>query len=370
MKKRLRSDLLPAVTLATLVVFTSACVRPDPPSVGMSKVEASLVFGFTEPETPQPTPIEQVATPFVQAAPVANDAEPLGFELPGDDMPVFEPLPTVTRQSCPTAPETAVAAVPAGPRVTADPMQGTSRWKMGGFVSTLQVDGTKARADLRQSYFDRAFRNFKRESATAYTFEMVDKEGRDRFFISTFRVNNNAVARNPSDGVGTVVTPGGGEPERGITLEKTETVDARTGQVLDSFVPTTGLLLLPLPVIPGESFTSVAVDPRSGQTIVHESVVRENKRFDACGEVVDAWLVESTRSMSGTQDLLPTRGEDEEEDPTEGLERYGYKLAFATQYGGVPVFEQLHVDDPAGCTSCPLSIELTIGDLTPEPLGS
>ena len=360
------SDRKLVVAVVALAVLFSACVKPDPPTVGMSKIEASLVFGFSEPEKPLLAPIEQVAATV--AANVAPDEpqEPVGFELPAFELKKFEiPQQTTTaRPTCPAAPEGAPAGDPALPRVSSEPLQGTSRWKTTGFVSSTQSDGSKARLDLRQGLEDRAFRNFTRQSDNVYTFEMVELGERDKAFVSTFRVNTSGINVNPSDGVGTVVTPGVGEPERGITLDRTELVDLRTGQVEDSFVPTTGLLLLPLPVVPGETFTSVAVDPRTGQTIVHESTIRGNQRFDACGEYVDAWLVESNRTVSGTS------GSVRDGAPTEGVGSFHYNMAFATQYGGVPVFEQFSVEDPAACNACPFSLEYTLGQLTPDPLGS
>jgi hypothetical protein len=357
-------------SLAALAVLLSACVKPDPPTVGMSKIEASLVFGFSEPDKPLLTPIEQVAATVVADAPPAEPVEPAGFELPAFELKKFE-IPgevTTVRPTCPAAPEGAPAGEPALPRVSADPLQGTTRWKTTGFVSNLNADGTKSRSDLRQGLQDRAYRNFTRVTDDVYTFEMVQRSGRDAAFVSTFRVNTAAVNVNPSDGVGTVVTPGVGEPERGITLDRTELVDLRTGQVIESFVPTTGLLLLPLPVVPGETFQSVAVDPRTGQTIVHDSVIRGNIRYDACGEYVDGWLVESTRTVSGTGGLVP--GRDEGENPAQDVGTFTYNMAFATQYGGIPIFEQFAVEDETACAACPFSLEYTLGQLTPDPLGS
>ena len=88
-----------------------------------------------------------------------------------------------------------------------------------------------------------------------------------------------------------------GDPERGISLMKLQRVDAAGNSSELTFSP--AVLYLPLEIVPGEEFNSVGIDPRTGSVLQNQAKVMKRERVDACGEVVDGWVVESTQTFSG-----------------------------------------------------------------------
>lgn len=350
MKRFLPSNIRLVVVLALVATTSAACVRPDKPSVAINKLEANLVFGVTKP------PEEVPATPVEQVLSGAADAQDLfaAFDFPSAPSPGFGTIPLFTqpKSECPAAAPDAAPEKATEATITGDPLVGVSKYKITGFLTdrTGQVPFGDSRFERR------IVRKFLKESATVSTFEVVQPVlgASDRLIVTKYRVNTAGLSRNPSDGVGIITTPGVGEPERGITIDRIAEVD-KNGTELATFEPTTGLLLLPLPVTSGERFQSAAVDPRTGQTIAHESTVTRRQRIDACGNLVDGWLVESNRAVSrnpAAQSVAATSGK--------------YSLILATQYGGLPVQERFTVD--TGCPVGPCDLVSTLGQLKPDSL--
>jgi hypothetical protein len=138
-----------------------------------------------------------------------------------------------------------------------------------------------------------------------------------------------------------------GDPERGISLVKLQRVDAQGNTSELTFSP--AVLYFPLPVQPGEQFTSVGIDARSGSVLQHQARVLRRERVDACGEIVDGWAVESTQTFSGSAQTSPPRT---------------YRYIVAPQLGGIIVSEEVHVTSPQGQTDAVFNL----GQLRPAPL--
>jgi hypothetical protein len=136
------------------------------------------------------------------------------------------------------------------------------------------------------------------------------------------------------------------EPEGGVSLVKVENFDEK-GNSLGTFEPTSGLLLIGLPVDPSETFTSSATDAKTGQTIVDQATGKGRARIDACGDLVDGWRVETTQSRSGAA----------------GSVAYNYLIA--PQYGGVPILEEVSTTAEDGST---FDVTFTLGQLNPDPV--
>ena len=346
-----RSALLVLVTLMGLV--SAACVNPDKPTVAVNKLEANLVFGVTEAPKPVESQLEQVVADVI----ADNDLDSaFNFEFPDAPTPAFGVDLAVTpkaAEACPAAAPTAAPATPTEVTITGEPPMGSFKYRSVGSVPDSARPGGLAKYDLFER---RIVRNFQRISPTLTSFDVVQRVlfGGQDFLVATYEVNTAGLNRNPSDGVGIITTPGVGEPERGITLVRMARIDAKSGNELSVFQPTTGLLLLPLPVTAGEKFQSVAVDARSGQTIVHESTVLRRQRIDACGDLVDGWLVESNRQISRPEDFAggPPGGK--------------YTMIFATQFGGMPIQERLVIENVCAGGTCDLSSSLA--QLKPDPL--
>lgn len=350
--KRFPRRRMSAVSLCVaLGVVTSACVRPDAPTVGMSKVEATLVFGVTDIPEPVDSPIQQALAQVIASDGDAVAEEEQAFEFKKPAIPKFGTSTSKAKEACPEAPITAAPLVAPQPRISGDPRPGTSKFLVQGFITPVVFD-----EPMRQDFtlfFPRSIRNFTRTSEHRYSFEEVQDRD-DRIVVTTYEVNNAPVTANPSDGVGVVATPGAGEPERGIVITKIEVVDEKTGQPVsegsfDAAGP--GLLVLPLPATAGEKFVSAAVDAKTGQVLRNEGTVTERRRVDACGDLVDGWGVEYTH-----------RGFSEF-----GAEEFKSTKIFATQYGGVLIYEEFELTAEDCGPPCPLKFTAKLAQLEPTP---
>jgi hypothetical protein len=197
----------------------------------------------------------------------------------------------------------------------------------------------------------RLVRNVTKVSDTEYTFETVQPElGSDVTTISTFKVKTGAVSKtvqppveppdltHPTAPVPLPLTPPGstpplpkapvpqtisaGDPERGISLVKLQRVDAAGNSSELNFTP--GVLYLPLEIVPGEEFKAVGIDTRTGSVLQNQGKVVKRERVDACGDVVDGWVVEATQTFSGTAQTAPPRT---------------YRYIVAPQLGGIIISE-------------------------------
>jgi hypothetical protein len=341
-----------AALVALSTVAAAGCVKAGDPEVAINKIEASLVFGVKPPAEPVQAPVQEVAQ---QVA--AETYEPpqllTSFELPAATAPVFSTLPlngAKAPSDCPTAPPTASADKVVEVNITGEPPVGMFRWKREGKITA--ADG--AETPIGRSFERRFVRNHTKVSDTLYTFEMVAPvPGSDLVAVSTYRVNTAPQSTNVDPGYNQILTvPTVGEPERGITLDKVEYQD-RNGIIESSFTPTVGLLMLPLPVISGESYESIAVDPKSGQTIIHEATVARRARIDACGELADGWLVDATQTVTEGAGSPPAQ--------------FKYSYIVGTQYGGILLNEHVQASDGGDGL---VDLDYTQAQLEPDPLPS
>lgn len=367
MKRFPRSPRRSSVAACLAVGFLSAaCVQPGPPTVGMSKVEASLVFGITDVPQPVPSPVEQVAEIIRPSAvaPVADAPEPeeeVPFQFAKPFVPRFNQPTAPPEEACPEASISAAPKIAPQPRISGPVRPGVSEWRIQAVQTVTGPDGSKTPDPSAEIGVPRIVRNVVERSTTRYTFEEVSTLGNEGVVrVSTYEVNTAALNRNPSNGVGIVVTPGVGEPERGITLVKEELQDVNTGQARVTFEPTSGLLLLPLPVVAGERFASTATDPRTGETRTHEALVLERQRVDACGELIDGWGVTYQRRQgdNAVETAITSANPDAVVEHT---------MVFATQYGGVPILENFRLKE-GQCERCPFEFKQRVGQLDPDPL--
>jgi len=367
-------------------VLLAGCVKQDAPGVGIQKLAADIVFGIKPaPETPPPnlSPGEVGpgdATTYVPDSSIGFDqgtafgggnfSGPTG--RPGPRLPRVTPL-APPKSTCPPAALAAFPAKEAGQTVDGVPAEGQYRWKRSGTQTVASLPNVK----LPVSGFEqRLVRNVVKVSDTEYTFETVQPELDSKVTtISTFKVKVGAVSKNvsppveppdlthPTSPVPLPVTPPGsqptlpkpplpsnvsaGDPERGISLVKLQRVDA-TGTVSEmTFSP--GVLYLPLEVVPGEEFNAVGIDPRTGSVLQHQAKVIKRDRVDACGEVVDGWVVESTQTFTGPGQTAPPRT---------------YRYIVAPQLGGFIISEEIHTSTPQSTTD----VVLSLGQLKPAPL--
>lgn len=330
--------------LPLLALIAGACVKPDAPGIKVSPIEASLVFGVKEKPPVPSNPFDDV-----DLTPESTDDD---FTFESIELPVDITLPRVSTEFCPKAPPSAAADTPSEVDITGDPLQGLARWKIDGYVTN--TDGSQATAKRR--YEGRIIRDFKAVPPDAdpryqagdkvYTFQMVQPSvsNKNVLIISTYEVRTTALQNRPGVPAGPVQPPTAGQPERGVVLKRIESQDGNGQSVGQPFAPTTGLLLLPLPVTSAEQFQSSAVDPKNGRTLALNATVTQRARVDACGDLVDGWLVES-QLLDSTQP---------------SPEPLNYSFMVATQFGGQLISERF---SQGGFTAI-----YELGQLKPSPV--
>ena len=376
-------SLLIALLAALLL---SGCVERDKPGVAIQKLAADIVFGVKPaPETPPPNLSPGQAGPGDATTYVPDGSSAFdpgsafgGGNFSGPAGGSRPRLPRVTplappKSTCPPAALTAFPAKEAGQTVEGVPTEGQYRWKRSGHQTSATLPNIKIPVS---GFEQRLVRNVVKVSETEYTFETVQPElGTNVTTISTFKVKIGAVSKSvqppveppdltrPTSPVPLPITPPGnqptlpkpplpsnvsvGDPERGISLVKLQRVDAAGNSSELAFSP--GVLYLPLDIVPGEEFNAVGIDPRTGSVLQHQAKVLKRDRVDACGEVVDGWVVESTQTFTGPGQAAPPRT---------------YKYVIAPQFGGIIISEEIHTAGPQGTTD----VVLSLGQVKPAPL--
>ena len=355
-----------AAALAVLVALSGACVQQDSPGVSIDRLQSDIVFqAAAEAEEPAPEAVPNVSSAPVQPAFASSDVE-LEFppEPPRSAAITTRPSPpTVSFRAPSTCPEAALNEFPEEPtplNVPHEPeprlpKEGLYRWKKSGEIQSgvgpLAVTGFERRVIqgvelLEEDEQVEAGGNVVQRAGITFRFQMLQPDLRTGSPTrTTYVVKTNGESREqdlPVEelGSGAVTT---GEPERGVVLEKIESLDSSTR---NTFEPQTGLLLLPLRVRPGEKFQSVAVDPRTGQTLSLDGIVKDPQRIDACGEIIEGWRVE-TVIQSSTSDAPII-----------------YNYVIAPHFGAVLIAEEIERTTEEGAAK----LLFTLGQKDPSPV--
>ena len=324
MNRRWRSGILAAMVLA------AGCAHQDAPGVDALLVQTDLAFGIAkagEAATPPPN----VLAPLQPIDSGAGEA----FTPP--TLPPSAPAPT-----CRTAGLTDFPAEPAARNVPDDrrPAEGDYRWVRTGVVRDAKFANVPISVD---GFEQRTVRNIverpadvdptTEEEKPSFEFDTEQTDLTTRAtVVRTWRVRTGATTASPSDVIVQPTLPGGsapttraGEPDRGVSLVRQVTTTADGSESV--FAPSSPLLVLPLPVRPGETFSSTAVDPTTFQTMSFTNVtVGVPERVDACGDVVEGWPVEGTFQFVGPNGESVT---------------FTYHAVLLPQNGGVLAAEQI-----------------------------
>jgi hypothetical protein len=360
--------------LVAVGVLTAGCAQPDPPGVGVQKLAADIVFGVKPPPpdappantTPGTDGLTGDATTYVpgpsRSYPTPSFPAPRAPRPPTTRQPRPTPL-NPTRSACPPAALNAFPATEAGLTLAGMPVEGQYRWKRTGTQTMATLPGV---AIPISGFEQRLVREVKKVSDTEFTFQTVQPElGTGVTVLQTFKVKTDAVSRGVEPPVQTIPLerpeqlpkevpfPSNpsvpakrvGDPERGISLMRIERIDAQGNTQVLNFTP--AVLYLPLAIEPGESFESVGIDSRTGQVLQHQAQVVRRERVDACGEIVDGWVVEATQTFSG-----------------QGTAARSYRYIIAPQLGGLMISEQVKVTAAEGT----LDVTFSLGQTKPAPL--
>jgi hypothetical protein len=239
--------------------------------------------------------------------------------------PSAEPSPP----ACPKAGPFAVPAKIAGSVVEGAPAQGAYSYRVEGSVK--QDDAAGQALPDRQV---RMVRNIKRESETRHTFDVsVPQPGATD--TTTYRVDQST-GNSELDGLF-------------IVSQTRAFADGRPPQ---QFNPTPPVRIFRTPTESGARFTSSGTDPLVRTNMTIQGVVEKKDTVDACGEVLDAWLVSvSGRILSPERDTAVSA-----------------TFHIAPQFGALIIAEGVTLKTTAGSTTTTHTSKAVINSITPAPL--
>ena len=352
-----RSTRLAAGALA-LVALTGACSSDGVPGVKTEELQADIVFGVQpledelEAVAPVAIPIGETSTAPVELATLRVPPPATQFQnrIPARFKDVaFTVNPTDVANDCPKAPLGSSPDEVAEDKATKPPVEGIYRYKISGTRSFTYANGAKVDVPVT-GFQPRLVRNVK-VTGTDWTYETVQPVGDGGVLITGWSVNNDPAGRSvnpPYVGENPIRVS---EPDGGVSITSQAYFDEE-GNAAGTFKPITPVTYLQIPVLEGQEFNSVGVDPKgfvqqvSGQALKRQTV-------DACGKLVDGWLV--------TADVKETRAGE----PSTRKE----ELVVSTPFGGI-VTSQRVVQQLLGVdgTTVDEDITFSIGQLTPDPV--
>ena len=290
-------------------LFTLASCGPfdSPPAVAKVDVDTlstNILFGVP---TPRPAAAQSPQAQALAPPPFVVDlpGQPSIIDFGGNPLS----FPSVTAAPvCPTAPPTAFPAQPANSDVNSMPGTGAYRWAAGGTYDKT-VGLITVPLPLPQ-FEQRVVRH-----ATQITDPIPGPPGSQPDFAFTYetiepRVSDNTAlllswqVKANAQSVNTGVAPTVADPEAGLVLKKVQVIDS-TGKLTSTALFDSGsgpgLLILPLPVAPGTSFSSTAVDTSSSaNTLKLSGTVGNHENVDACGTPIQAWKIDGTLTTGAT----------------------------------------------------------------------
>lgn len=309
----------------------AACAKAPRPRVGVKNVAAELVFGIPPVQEPVGPP---GAFPEVPEEIDLTDFED-GFFNPG-------PAPPPPPPRCPEAGPNEFPDREAPPTIDGKPKVGTYNWKVQGTQRITGVPFPVRLGEFEQRKVQDVASNV--GDPQNYTFKTVQKKPGtgNTLLISTFIVD----VTNPSPTL------------KGVLLDKLEE-DKQDGSAISTFDPEPDIMYLPIPIQQGTAnrFDTTGIDPRTQQVLRHIGFVKERKDVDACGTMIQTWLVDG--------EYFRATGLGPEQ-------RVNYDYAIATHFGGLIVYERVQSPCEASnqdgtCTSPPdLELETNIGQVDPS----
>lgn len=291
-----------------LLLLTTACAGPDRPlRVDFKEVPSNVVLGAQGSPSPAvvvaPSPGSQPPAFTLPPPPSVVTLPPPTFQVPDPARPMAPPLPQPTAVPCPVADPLKGPAVEAPASVELRPAKAQYVFRN---VGSFEVSGADARRGAFPALSLRTVSG-PLETPTGFLFDVAESLG-DITTTTTYDV----VQRQP---VGSPFAPG-------LYIARITSKDS-SGQS-SVFEPTPELRLAAFPLVRGARLESRGVDPRTQTAMSFVSTVTGKARVDACGELLDSFVLDLTegRLLSPTQDLTFTS-----------------TYAIGTQYGGLVLRE-------------------------------
>jgi hypothetical protein len=338
-----------SIPLLVVVVAASGCVKAKPPGLKVADLESSIVFGLK--------PVAVVAPPGVATPPALPAAQ---ADTPVPDLPQIPevPKPAVKPPALPGKPTFFCRTATINDFPTIATLGAPKPPKPGvyGFKKTAPELFSADHYEITQKDIQpRAIVNVTKPvtsdnpvngapspvgsgqavTTTTYQYDeftFLDATGKN-VLVDRIRVTDGPITVTQSANVGPSVYAG--PPDRGVALYSRQLVmNGSTG----TFIPSSPLLLLPLPAISGQTWQSVSTDPASGATYILYGRILNRQRVDACGDVVEGWAVEAQTVFKDPRSATPQNA--------------NFTYFVDTSNGGMVIYEKV---SPIGLPPNPLN---------------
>ncbi len=335
-----------ALLALILAVVTPACARRPQAGVNVKPLTTDLSFGVPE--------VDDKGAPPPNTSPSADEpvvVSDFGGFSQGGDVPSPPPPPAAPVTDCPQAPPTKFPRQAAPTEISAPPQAGRYEYRVDGKQQVQQL-GTVPLPRV-------IVKTVRTPGARGNNFNFTITE-REIVFGSSAEVTQTFQVRQAEGAV----------EENGVFLTKIERKVGAQGQTR-VFQPQPPIQYIPLPVtigspgvgyaearVPTPQMDTTGVDPSSLETLRHRGTVTQRMTVDACGEPLQAFLVDATQEFVSQDGTATTRD---------------YNYGVATHYGGLIIFE--HVESPCraqnqqGACTPPgdLIFDSRIGQTAPTP---
>lgn len=314
-------------SIAIALIFAlSACGRGGV-SVGMKEAPIDITYGAQGTPSPASRPLGAglggttfpgfISPPVLLPPPVTNDPPPVAVE------------------TCPTADPFAVPARSAGSTVDGLPRMGGYGFVRDGWVQTARTDDPRGQAAVQDApkqplspRLMRFARNAHRVDANVSEYDIVQQDGYLKT-TTTYSIDNTS----------------------GMYIKRivTERADLPPGPIgssgVESFNPQPMIKIFNLPFVPERvdggvgtpTQESSGVDPLTGVYMQTYFRTVDHERIDACGTVLDAWMIRVSGSFQR---------------PNVRQFNFSGNLAIAPQLGGLIIRDEVLItggrDDAAG----------------------
>ena len=318
------------------------------------------VFGVELPDANQVS-VTPVAVPLTaeggpspeQAAPLQTLAVPFQNRIPSRFRNVATTITPeqAASSACPAAPLGSAPAAQEPLNAAKPPAAGTYRYKISGSRTFRYTTGAVVGTPI-QGFQPRVIRNVA-VAGKKWTYDMLQPDGDGGVQITTWSVNTDVKGVSqapPYVGENAIRVT---EPDAGVSLQKIAYFDA-TGSSKQPFQPATPVTYLQLPVQIGAEFQSVGIDPRTGRTQAVQGQPTKRQTVDACGSLIDGWLVDLT--------ITEARGVQPQEQRKE-------EVIISNDLGGVVISQRIIESGtlPDG-TVVETDLTFSLGQITPSPL--
>jgi hypothetical protein len=303
-RAKAHSPLRRRAALAGLALaLTAGCGQDDRPGVTVTNAQSDVVFGNQATPTPAATPQQPNIGPQGPAPlpppSIPRLPDPPGFNNP-TGFPTDDSGPPAKPKLCPGPPLFATAPEPATITVDGQPKPGFYLWQsiteqdLGSNIKSKTAKYTNYEVKNISPVTSRP--NPTGAPTETFTYDVVAPVGQGNVRTITYQVKQNAIFRDVATGnLGTPTRIG--EPDAGVSIKKEVLRDA-AGEVVSTFEPATPVLILPLPIAGGASFTGSGTDAVNGSSLTISGTVVGPSRVSTCTGFVQGYRVEGTVSST------------------------------------------------------------------------